>query len=109
MRMVFIELRHFVISSTARFFSEGTSNLEILSLTERTRSCGVLGRFERLKRNAMVPLDKASAGCGTGLRPHAHSTWDGTGPAETQTVCALSTPSVYLPFWPGFRGLCHLT
>jgi hypothetical protein len=54
MRMFFIELRHFVISSIARFFSDGTSNRVMLSLTERTRSCGVLGLFERLKRKAML-------------------------------------------------------
>jgi hypothetical protein len=54
MRMFFIELRHFVISSIARFFSDGTSNRVMLSLTERTRSCGVLGLFERLNRKAML-------------------------------------------------------
>jgi hypothetical protein len=63
MRMFFIELRHFVISSIARFFSDGTSNRVMLSLTERTRSCGVLGLFERLKRKAMLsPLREFSAG-----------------------------------------------
>jgi len=46
-------LRHFVISSTARFFSEGTSRREMLSRTERTRSCGVFGLFDLLKRNAI--------------------------------------------------------
>jgi len=46
-------LRHFVISSIARFFSEGTSRREMLSRTERTSSCGVFGLFDRLKRNAI--------------------------------------------------------
>jgi hypothetical protein len=54
MRIVFIELRHFVISSMALFFSDGTSIRDILSRTERTRSCGVFGRFERLNRKAML-------------------------------------------------------
>lgn len=54
MRMFFMRLRHFVISSIARFFSDGTSNRAILSRTERTRSCGVFGRLDRLKRNAML-------------------------------------------------------
>src|SRR5579859_8010951 len=54
MRMFFMELRHLVISSIARFFSDGTSNRAILSRTERTRSCGVFGLLERLKRNAML-------------------------------------------------------
>jgi hypothetical protein len=54
MRIVFMALRHFVISSMARFFSEGRSSLEMLSRTERTRSWGVFGLLERLKRNAIV-------------------------------------------------------
>jgi hypothetical protein len=56
MRIVFMALRHFVISSMARFFSEGTSRREMLSRTVRTRSCGVFGRLERLKRNDMAGL-----------------------------------------------------
>ena len=54
MRIVFMALRHFVISSMARFFSEGTSRREMLSRTVRTRSCGVFGRLERLKRKDMA-------------------------------------------------------
>ena len=53
MRMFFIAFKHFVISSIARFFSDGTSNREMLSRTERTRSWGVLGLFDRLNRKAM--------------------------------------------------------
>ena len=53
MRMFFIELRHFVISSIALFFSDGMSSLVILSLTDRTRSCGVFGLFDRLNKKAM--------------------------------------------------------
>jgi hypothetical protein len=56
MRIVFMALRHFVISSIARFFSEGTSRREMLSRTVRTRSCGVFGRLERLKRKDMSGL-----------------------------------------------------
>ena len=54
MRIVFIELRDFVISSVARFFSDGVSSLVMLSLTDRTRSCGVFGRLDRLNRKAMI-------------------------------------------------------
>lgn len=48
-----------MISSTALFFSDGTSIRDILSRTERTRSCGVFGRFERLNKKAMFSRSRA--------------------------------------------------
>ena len=93
-------LRHFVISSIARFFSEGTSRREMLSRTERTRSCGVFGLFDLLKRNAIYlggdSENCQAAGVGTGqgsgnANPSVQdnrANWHRAGRGESARVCA---------------------